>query len=124
MNYKRQKTERRNTALETIDSFRGKHFFLSNFYPAIVEYNGHEYLNNEAAFQAQKVLDVKQQMPFTQLSPKDAKRRGRKVKLRSDWEDVKDGIMEEIVRAKFSQNKDLGEKLIATEDATLIKVNT
>lgn len=37
-----------------IDSFKGKYFFLSNFYMADVEYNGIKYLNNEAAFQAQK----------------------------------------------------------------------
>lgn len=35
-----------------IDSFRGEHEFLSNFYPAPVEYNGHVFQNNEAAFQA------------------------------------------------------------------------
>lgn len=67
---------------------------------------------------------MKHQTPFTQLSPKDAKRRGRNVKLRADWDAVKDGIMEEIVRAKFTQNKDLGEKLLATGDAVLIEGNT
>ena len=107
-----------------IDKFRGEYYFLSNFYPATVSYNGLEYQNNEAAFQAQKVLDVEEQIPFTLLSPKDAKRRGRKVRLRSDWEAVKDGIMEEIVRAKFSQHKDLEEKLITTGDALLIEGNT
>ena len=45
------------------------------------------------------MLVINEKLPFTQLSPKDAKRRGRNVKLRSDWEDVKDDIMEEIVRA-------------------------
>ena len=59
-----------------IDKFRGKYFFLSNFYPATVSYNGLVYLNNEAAFQAQKVLDKESQIPFTYLSPQDSKRRG------------------------------------------------
>ena len=45
-----------------IDKFRGRYFFQSNFYPATVLYNGLEYLNNEAAFQAQKVLDMEAQI--------------------------------------------------------------
>lgn len=107
-----------------IDSFRDKYLFLSNFSQARINYNGLEFKNSEAAFQAQKVLDVEEQLPFTQMSPKEAKRRGRQVKLRPDWEDVKDGIMEEIVRAKFSQNVNLRDKLLATGDATLIEGNT
>lgn len=107
-----------------IDKFRGKYFFLSNFYPVKVNYNGLEYQNNEAAFQAQKVLDEQSKLPFTQMSPTDAKRRGKHVKLRQDWEDVKDGIMEEIVCAKFTQNPDLKEKLLATADAELVEGNT
>ena len=107
-----------------IDKFRDKYFFLSNFFQTRVKYNGLEFKNNEAAFQAQKVLDVEEQLAFTQLSPKEAKRRGRQVKLRPDWEDVKDEIMEEIVRAKFSQHGNLKDKLLATGDATLIEGNT
>lgn len=36
---------------------------------------------------------------------------------------MKDGIMEEVVRAKFSQNPQLLEKLIATGDAELVEGN-
>ena len=107
-----------------IDSFRGDYFFLSNFYPAQVTIDGLTYQNNEAAFQAQKVLDLEAKKAFTALAPKEAKRRGRQVPLRPDWEKVKNGIMEEIVRAKFLQNKDLREKLLATGDALLVEGNT
>ena len=92
---------------QIIDSFRGKYFFLSNFFPAPVTYQGLTYQNNEAAFQAQKTLSQEQKIVFTSLAPSDAKRRGRHVRLRQDWESVKDGIMEEIVRAKFTQNPKL-----------------
>lgn len=37
-----------------INSFTGDYYFLSNFYMAPVSYNGWDYTNNEAAFQAQK----------------------------------------------------------------------
>ena len=58
------------------------------------------------------------------MNPSEAKRTGRKVKLRPDWEDVKINEMRNIVRAKFSQNPELAEKLIQTGDAHLEEGNT
>ncbi|MCD7839046.1 MAG: NADAR family protein [Erysipelotrichaceae bacterium] len=52
-----------------------------------------------------------------------AKRAGRKVKLRTDWEDVKLNIMKELIMIKF-QNPLLKEKLLNTGDALLIEGNT
>ena len=74
------------SAISTIDSFRGKYYFLSNFFPAEVTYNGLTYQNNEAAFQAQKTYSKEERIEFTTLEPRDAKRRGRRVRLRKDWE--------------------------------------
>ena len=111
------------SAISTIDSFRGKYYFLSNFFPAEVTYNGLTYQNNEAAFQAQKTYSKEERIEFTTLEPRDAKRRGRRVRLRKDWEQVKDRIMEEIVRAKSSQNEELKEQLLATGDAQLVEGN-
>lgn len=53
-----------------------------------------------------------------------AKRQGRQVALREDWEEVKVGLMEEVVRAKFFQNPDLGKRLLATGDTPLVEGNT
>ena len=106
-----------------INVFRDEYFFLSNFYEAEVTYDGLTYRNNEAAFQAQKTLIAEERAGFTELPPTVAKRKGRRVTLRPDWEQAKDGIMEEIVRAKFTQNADLGERLLATGDAELIEGN-
>ena len=107
-----------------IDTFRGEYFFLSNFYSVPVTYDGLTYQNNEAAFQAQKVFDPEEKKSFTDLSPRDAKKRGRQAALRSDWEKVKISIMEEIVRTKFLQHEDLKEKLLSTGDALLVEGNT
>ena len=106
-----------------IKEFRGQYYFLSNFYTSKVTYKGLSYMNNEAAFQAQKVLDLDGKKAFCTLDAKDAKRQGRRVKLRSDWESVKDNIMYEIVLAKFSQNYTLKEKLLNTGDKILIEGN-
>lgn len=105
-----------------IDRFSGRYFFLSNFYSIPVEYEGLVYENNEAAFQAQK--DPSRRLEFTSLNPSEAKRLGRRVTLRKDWEDVKVETMKNIVREKFNQNPDLQEKLLATGDEMLIEGNT
>ncbi|MGN1018937.1 MAG: NADAR family protein [Aristaeellaceae bacterium] len=107
-----------------IDSFRGEYEFLSNFWEAPVTWGGLTYGSNEAAFQAQKCLTAEEREAFTRLSPAAAKKRGRRVQLRPDWEAVKVGIMEELVRAKFTQHDDLKQKLLATGDAVLEEGNT
>lgn len=109
---------------KAIRQFRGDFFFLSNFYNCPVAYKQLTYTNNEAAFQAQKCVSDTERIQFTKLSPSEAKRLGRRVSLRKDWEDVKVSIMEEVVRAKFTQNAELADKLLATGDAHLEEGNT
>ncbi len=60
---------------------------------------------------------------FTQLDPSKAKRAGRTTILRQDWEDIKEQVMYEVCLAKFTQNTELGQKLIDTDDAILIEGN-
>ena len=107
-----------------IDSFRQEYYFLSNFYHVEVEYDGITYKNSEAAFQAQKVLTNAEKQTFADLSPREARNLGRKVKLRDDWNEVKDKYMYEICKAKFTQHKDLAEKLIETGNKKLVEGNT
>lgn len=107
-----------------IESFRDEYFFLSNFYPVEIKLDGIVYPNAETAFQAQKTLDVEERRKFSMLkNPVQAKRLGRKVKLRDDWEEVKLDIMTEIVSQKFLQNPYLLEKLIATGNEELVEGN-
>lgn len=106
-----------------IDSFREEYYFLSNFYHVDVEYDGIVYKNTEAAFQAQKVLDDNEKLLFSDLYPREAKKLGRRVKLRKDWNDVKDNYMYEICKAKFTQHEDLAEKLLETGDEELVEGN-
>lgn len=104
-----------------IAAFEKDYCFLSNFYEAFVEYKGVLYKNNEAAFQAQKCPSRLDE--FINLPPGKAKRLGRKVDLRSDWEKVKDQIMYEICKCKFTQHPDLREMLVRTGDHELIEGN-
>jgi ribA/ribD-fused uncharacterized protein len=111
--------------MTTIDRFDGTAFrFLSNFYPAKVVYEGIEYPTSEHAYQAAKTLDVYQRHNVaSQPTPGAAKKFGKAVSMRPDWDDVKVDVMEEIVYAKFTQNENLGDMLILTEDIELIEGN-
>lgn len=107
-----------------IDTFRGIYYFLSNFYEAPVEYKGLTYCNSEAAYQAQKAENELIRYDFTILPAGKAKRLGRAIAVRSDWDDIKEQEMFDIVLAKFTQNKELQDALVATGDAILEESNT
>lgn len=107
----------------TINKFRNEYDFLSNFFEAPVTWEGLTYLSAEAAFQAAKVLTDEERLPFTELRAGKAKSMGRRVPLRPDWEEVKTQVMEEVVRAKFTQNPDLAARLLTTGDAQLVEGN-
>lgn len=106
-----------------IMKFRGENLFLSNFYEGkVFTYRGHKFTNSEAAFHAEKCWERVDE--FELERPSQSKRLGRKVKMREDWEDVKDKIMYDICYAKFTQDRNLLEKLLQTEGRELVEGNT
>lgn len=107
-----------------ITKFDKKYYFLSNFYPIEVEYDGITYRSSEAAFQAMKCVDKKDRYAFKDLSSSKAKQLGRRVKLRPDWENIKDQIMYEVVKSKFSNSMYLKSMILGTGDAYLEEGNT
>lgn len=108
-----------------IDKFDNEFAFLSNFYSSPIVYEGIEYPTVEHAFQAAKTFDFDQRKLIAAAdTPGKAKRMGRTVSLRSDWEQVKDGIMEELVRRKFQSSTSLCLQLWSTGDKELIEGNT
>lgn len=110
--------------MDTISEFKGKYFFLSNFYISTVIYGKLIFTSSESAFQSAKVLDLEIKKQFTELSPADAQILGQRVKLRDDWEEVKYEVMKYIVRDKFIRSSSLKCKLMDTGDAVLIEGNT
>ena len=109
----------------TISEFHGAGRFLSNFWLNDITYNDVHYISAEHAYQAAKSTNKKEHDYIAAARmPYEAKRRGRAAThLRKDWDEVKDGIMEDIVWAKFL-DPDLRRKLLATDDAELIEGNT
>lgn len=106
--------------------FRGDCWFLSNMYQCEITYNGHTFSCVEATFQAQK--DLSRVSEFEGISGQDAKRLGRRVNLRPDWESVKDNIMLEILRIKFSdptlRKKLIHNKTIIQNNGVIVEDNT
>ena len=110
---------------QTINEFKNKYFFLSNFYPCEITHDGLTYKSTEAAFQAAKCQNINDKIAFTQMTASESKKTGRQVKnIRSDWDDVRIAIMKEIVLQKFTQNKDLKYMLLETADSILVEGNT
>lgn len=106
-----------------ITEFDGKYAFLSNFYHAPFTYDGIEYPTNEHFFQAMKTLDQEERKKIAAAAtPGKAKRLGRHVILRPDWEIIKLDVMKEGLALKFADPK-LREKLLATGDEILVEGN-
>ena len=104
--------------------FREEYAFLSNMYEAPLTWDKRRYRNSEAAFQSAKSLDPWERAKFSVMAGVTAKRAGKKLLLRMDWNNVRLEIMEDILRAKFTQNPELREKLLATGDLELQEGNT
>lgn len=108
-----------------INKFTGKYRFLSNFYPVKIKTDGLTYPSVEHYFQASKSLNITKRKEIATIkSPAAAKRAGKNLILRKDWEAVKDTIMLHGVTLKFLHNADLRDKLIATYPRKLIEGNT
>lgn len=111
---------------DPIDEFDGQYHFLSNFF---IHHEGLIYKKKrwktaEHAFQAAKTHDQIQKRQIIEApTPDRAKKLGRKCKIRFDWDDIKDAIMLDIIRAKF-QHPQLRQLLLDTGDAELIEGNT
>ena len=105
--------------------FRGNLAYLSNFFPCsvTVSIEGKEYTfkDSEAAFQAFKCPERAQE--FTYRTKGNAKKHGKEVPLRPDWEQIKDDVMYNCVKAKFTQNPYLMERLLQSPDI-LVENNT
>jgi ribA/ribD-fused uncharacterized protein len=110
--------------LDKIAFFAEEFHFLSNFHYSPFMYDGVCWYTAEHAYQAAKTEDPSEKFAIQRTKfPGAAKRMGKTVRVRSDWDDVKVGIMRNIVRAKFDQHEHLREMLVATEDLLIEEGN-
>ena len=109
---------------QNILGFAGSYRFLSNFYQSQLKspIDGLVYGSVEAAYQAAKTDNLEIKKEFQSAMPGEAKKYGRTIAIRADWDDVKVDVMHQICREKF-KNARLKEKLIATGDSHLEETN-
>ena len=98
--------------------------FMSNFAPYPFSDGNKIWPTSEHYFQAQKFLIPEIQEKIRQIaSPMDAALEGRNRQnpLRPDWEEIKDKVMLQALRMKFSQHPEIAKELLATGDAIIIE---
>ena len=131
-----------------IDLFRNTYSWLSNFYFSPVKYEGVWFPCSENAFQAKKSSHlsneeiaryigaenmVKYQLSldmknlgyyyFSKIKPSEAKKMGKTIPARPDWETIKVDVMKDIIRLKFTQSSKLKTRLLETGDEEIVEGN-
>lgn len=113
---------------DVIDSFRGRHSFLSNFYHHTITYKGIQFRSTETAYQMEKIYgpdldgqtdDVKNL--FATVSSTESKAMG-KNKAKADWRERSLQVMLDVLRIKFSQSP-MRNLLLDTGDSVLVEGN-
>lgn len=112
---------------ESVDvlEFKNEYKKFSNFYPVKIHYKRRTFPSVEHAFVSEKSNDSTFKNRIAALKENQAgyaKKLGRQVKLREDWEQVKNQVMMELLIIKFSipEFKNL---LLSTGDGKLVEGN-
>lgn len=103
---------------------RESYGFCSNFSRHPIYLKKRHWPTAEHYFQAQKFADTPHEEEVRLApTPRIAANKGRERTrpLRTDWEAVKDTVMREALRAKFTQHPDLQAQLLATGEAELVE---
>ena len=107
-----------------ITTFRDEYYFLSNFSPSIIVVEKIKVPTVEHAYQGKKTNNLSERLTiYNAETPGEAKRLGRKVKMRKNWEGIKFNIMYKLLKKKFTI-PELRKKLLDTGDAHLEEENT
>lgn len=107
-----------------VKSFEGEERFLSNFWPCLITWEGIEYPSVEHAYQAAKTLDPSTRTIIASTpSASSAKYKGKTFPLRPDWDNIKVGIMKQLLLLKFAPGTPLRGALEATIGLQLVEGN-
>ena len=114
----------------SITDFRGEYRWLSNFGHSPIHmtnpFLGYELKADtvEHAYQAYKTIVIEErEWVLKSRTPAIARRRGQKVTLRKEWDSFRIMYMSALVKAKFTQNKELAAKLLSTDNHHLVEVS-
>jgi ribA/ribD-fused uncharacterized protein len=107
-----------------INRFADQFGWLSNFHPAAITLNEKIWPSVEHFYQAMKSpFPIEQELIRGAATGGRAKRLGREITLRDNWETLKVNFMLVALAAKFNQHEILKLKLMNTHAAELIEGN-
>lgn len=109
--------------MEVINSFSGLYRDFSNFTPVEIRFENMTFPSVEHAYVASKTtnLGIRRKIVLIPTAGQ-AKRFGRTIELRSDWDKVKISYMEDFLRQKFSKDY-FKSFLLGTGDSIIIEGN-
>lgn len=110
----------------SIPYYETSYFVFHNFSAHTIEYQGLTYPTAEHAFHAMKFKDAAlREQIRTAPSPIAAFTLGKELKpqRRADWDEIKVGILTDIIRHKAQQNEDVKEALLASGSEEIVEVN-
>ena len=115
--------------METIKfySTSGEYGEFSNFANYPIFLNGEVWKTSEYYFQAMKFESIKYRKLIQNANtPMEAaiKGRNRKIKIKRNWDKIKDNVMYDAVYAKFSQHESLKELLLSTGNKKIVEDTT
>ena len=105
------------------------YYYFTNFYPAPIQLDGHQWPTTEHYFQGQKFVGTPYYHYIRTLpTPREAFQVSRIPQasewIRGDWMSIKNQIMLKALRAKFSQNEHLKQLLLDTKERKLVEHTT
>ena len=111
---------------DVIGFYPREFYCFDNFSSFKVKYDGYLYSSVEEAYQAlgfkESAPDIYQEI-INCYSAHEAQKMAyaNKDKRRKDWDEIKVGIMEELLRCKIEQNPYVKKKLLETKDYTIVE---
>lgn len=113
--------------MDDVIGFYPREFYpFDNFSSFKVLYNGHLYSSLEEAYQAAKFIGVASEIE-EKIKNSYSAHEAQKIayenrdKQRKDWAEVKESIMEELLRLKLEQNPYVKKKLLETKDYLIVE---
>ncbi len=99
--------------------------FLSNFHMCKVVVDGIEFPSSEHAYMAEKTIYREEKEIIAKIEKAtDVKKYGSSMTISKEfWDEYRLIAMTKVLMAKFTQNEDLKEQLLATGDKLLVETN-
>lgn len=106
---------------------KGEHGCFSNFSKHPFKLKGHIWPTSEHYYQAQKFAGTEHENEIrlaksAWVAAKQGRERHRQ--LRKDWESIKEQVMYDALKAKFTQNEHCKEVLLSTGDMKIVEENS